>query len=103
MLDSLSCSFISISFLTKCTYDANTIATASFKTLSPKTNANRSTSTFRSLNMDRTEIGSVAEITAPNQKQSFRVNIPEMSAIALVRPYIIPLKQNKIIIINSPL
>jgi hypothetical protein len=47
--------------------------------------------------MDRTEIGSVAEITAPNQKQSFRVNIPEMSAIALVRPYIIPLKQNKII------
>jgi hypothetical protein len=53
--------------------------------------------------MDRTEIGSVAEIIAPNQKQSFRVNIPEMSAIALVRPNIIPLKQNKIIIINSPL
>ena len=102
MLDSLSCSFTSISFLTKCTYDANTIATASFKTLSPKTNANRSTSTFRSLNMDRTVTGSVAEIIAPNQKQSFRVNVSEMF-ILLVRPNIIPLKQNKIIIINSPL
>ena len=44
----------------------NTIATASFKTDSPKRSASKFGSTFKSLKTAKTVTGSVAEIMAPN-------------------------------------
>lgn len=56
------------------TYPDKTMATASFSTLSPKTNAQRSTSTLRSWKMARIVTGSVAEMIAPNMRQSLNPN-----------------------------
>lgn len=56
-------------------YPLKTIATASFKTLSPKTNAYIFTSTFKSLKIAKMVSGSVGEISAPKYKVSKNVKL----------------------------
>lgn len=61
-----------------------TIATASFSTLSPKTNAYKLTSTCNALNMANMVNGSVGDISAPKYSVSKKVkfNLPGKNLIA---------------------
>ena len=56
------------------TYVVNTIATASFSTLSPNTNMYRTWSTFKALKMARVATGSTADINDPKAKLSTMSN-----------------------------
>lgn len=70
-------------------YPLRTIATASFKTLSPKTKAYKLTSTCRSLKIARIVSGSVEEIRAPKYKVSKNVIlVANLAGINCTKPYI---------------
>lgn len=71
------------------TYPLKTIATASFKTLSPKTSAYKLTSTCRSLNIASIVSGSVDEIKAPKYRVSKKVKLDaNLAGINCTQPYI---------------
>lgn len=67
---------ISQKYLSVPTHPLSTIATASFRTLSPNTRAYKFTSTWRSLKIAKIVRGSVDEIRAPKYKVSKKVKLP---------------------------
>ena len=72
------------------------MATASFKTLSPKTREYRVTSTFKSLNIANIVTGSVGEIIAPNVRASKKVKESfKLIGRNWTHPYIKALKYNQ--------
>jgi hypothetical protein len=70
------------------THPLRTIATASFRTLSPNTRAYKFTSTCRSLKIAKIVRGSVEEIRAPKYKVSKKVKLPLRFGIWWIKPYI---------------
>ena len=67
------------------------MATASLRTLSPKTRAYKFTSTCKSEKIANTVTGSVAEINEPNSRQSRNANI--LFPNNHINKYVIPLKK----------
>ncbi|KAI9578578.1 hypothetical protein GQX74_009152 [Glossina fuscipes] len=77
------------------TYPLKTIATASFRTDSPNTNAYKLTSTCKSWNIARMVRGSVGDINAPKYKVSKNVKLLlKYLGINFTQPYMIaPIKK----------